>query len=81
MSEQVNTQTQITESEKAELLERRKTAIINLITELTDTLPPMVGMMIKTYSSTVHQLLDRLTFEQTEELIIKAQTIIDDIRG
>ena len=81
MKPQDSTQTQITESEKSELLERRKTAILNLITELTETLPPMVGMMIKTYSSMVHQLLDGLSFEQTEELITKAQKIIDDIRG
>ena len=81
MNEQDNIQTQITETEKAELLERRKAAILNLITEITGTLPLTIQLMIKTYHSMVYQLLDGLTYEQTEELIEKAQRIIDDIRG
>ena len=79
MLKQDSTQT-LTQSQ-SELLERRKTAILNLIQEMSQSLPPMVQLMIKQYHTTVAQSLDKLTFEQTEELIEKAQEIIDDIRG
>ena len=63
------------------ILERRKQAILTLIEEMTKGLPPMVGLMLTQYRSMVCQFVDRLTFEQTEELIDKVQHIIDDLRG
>lgn len=65
----------------SEVLEKRKTAIKNLIMEMVDSLPDMVKMIVKMNLTTVQLLVDDMTFEQTEELLTKAQNIIDEIRG
>ena len=64
-----------------EILEKRKQAIKNLLEEMTDSLPVMAQSMLMMYRSTVYQFIDKITFEQTEELLNKIQTVIDDIRG
>ena len=66
---------------QSEVLEKRKTAIKNLIMEMVDSLPDMVKMIVKMNLTTVQLLVDDMTFEQTEELLTKAQNIIDEIRG
>lgn len=65
----------------AAVLERRKTAILALIDEMSLQLPPMVQLMVKTYRSTVSQFVDNLTFEQSEMVIDKVQEILDGLRG
>ena len=64
-----------------EILEKRKQAIKNLLEEMTDSLPVMAQSMLMMYRSTVYQFIDKITFEQTEELLNKIQSVIDDIRG
>ena len=64
-----------------EILEKRKQAIKNLLEEMTDSLPVMAQSMIMMYRSTVYQFIDKITYEQTEELLNKIQSVIDDIRG
>ena len=81
MHEQDNEQLQQFQMNESELLEMRKTAILEIIEEMTKNLPPMVQTMLGMYRSTVSQFVDRLTFEQTEELLEKVQEIIDRIRG
>ena len=78
MNAQDNIQTPMSQ---AEILQKRKAAILNLITEMSTSLPPMVQTMVTMYRGTVIQFIDNLTFEQTEEVIAKAQSIINDIRG
>ena len=67
--------------EQGEILEKRKQAIKNLLEEMTDTLPVMAQSMLMMYRSTVYQFIDKITYEQTEELLNKIQSVIDDIRG
>ena len=85
MPELDNRQTQMLQmdglQEPEEILNRRKKAILNLIEEMTKELPPMVGLMLTQYRSMVCQFVDRLTYEQTENLIQKVQDIVDDLRG
>ena len=64
-----------------EILEKRKQAIKTLLEEMTDNLPVMAQSMLMMYRSTVYQFINKITFEQTEELLNKIQTVIDDIRG
>ena len=64
-----------------EILEKRKQAIKNLLEEMTDSLPVMAQSMLMMYRSTVYQFIDKITYEQTEELLNKIQSVIDDIRG
>ena len=64
-----------------EILEKRKQAIKNLLEEMTDSLPVMAQSMIMMYRSTVYQFIDKITYEQTEELLNKIQSVIDNIRG
>ena len=64
-----------------EILEKRKQAIKNLLEEMTDSLPVMVQSMLMMYRSTVYRFIDTITYEQTEELLNKIQSVIDDIRG
>ena len=64
-----------------EILEKRKQAIKNLLEEMTDSLPTMAQSMLMMYRSTVYRFIDKITFEQTEELLNKIQSVIDDIRG
>ena len=65
----------------SEILERRKQAILNLIEEMIKNLPPMVQIMVTQYRSTVCQFVDKLTYEQTEELIGKVENVLDELRG
>lgn len=81
MHEQDNEQLQTLKMNESELLEKRKKAIVELIEEMTKSLPPMVQTMLIMYRSTVFQFVDALSFEQTEDLIEKVQDIIDRIRG
>ena len=64
-----------------EILEKRKQAIKNLLEEMTDSLPIMAQSMLLMYRSTVYQFIDKITYEQTEELLNKIQSVIDNIRG
>ena len=64
-----------------EILEKRKQAIKNLLEEMTDSLPVMAQSMLMMYHSTVYRFIDTITYEQTEELLNKIQSVIDDIRG
>ena len=64
-----------------EILEKRKQAIKNLLEEMTDSLPVMAQSMIMMYRSTVYQFIDKITYEPTEELLNKIQSVIDEIRG
>ena len=64
-----------------EILEKRKQAIKNLLEEMTDSLPVMAQSMLMMYRSTVYQFIDKITYEQTEELLNKIQSVIDEIRG
>ena len=64
-----------------EILEKRKQAIKNLLEEMTDSLPTMAQSMLMMYRSTVYRFIDTITYEQTEELLNKIQSVIDDIRG
>ena len=64
-----------------EILEKRKQAIKNLLEEMADSLPLMAQSMLMMYRSTVYQFIDKITFKQTEELLNKIQSVIDDIRG
>ena len=73
-------ETQLTQYQK-DLLERRKQALLELIEEMTESLPAMVKLMWNQYRSLVLSSLDQLTFEQTEEILEKAQEIIDGLRG
>ena len=66
---------------QSEVLEKRKIAIKNLIMEMVDSLPDMLKMIVRMNLTTVQLLVDDMTFEQTEELLTKAQNIIDEIRG
>ena len=66
---------------QGEILEKRKQAIKNLLEEMTDSLPVMAQSMLMMYRSTVYRFIDKITYEQTEELLNKIQTVIDDIRG
>ena len=81
MPELDSRQTQPLQIPESMILERRKQAILNLIDEMSQNLPPMVQMMVRNYRSMVSQSVDALTYEQTEELINKVQGIIDDLRG
>ena len=65
----------------SEILSKRKRAILNLIEEMTKNLPPMVQIMVTQYRSTVCQFVDKLTYEQTEELICKVENVLDELRG
>lgn len=65
----------------SEILSKRKQAILNLIEEMTKNLPPMVQIMVTQYRSTVCQFVDKLTYEQTEELIGKVENVLDELRG
>ena len=67
--------------EQGEILEKRKQAIKNLLEEMTDSLPVVAQSMLMMYRSTVYQFIDKITYEQTEELLNKIQSVIDDIRG
>lgn len=78
MSEQDNTLTLIS---KEEMLDRRKNAVMNLITEMTETMPPMAQVMIRANLGTVHQFVDNLTWEQTEEILDRVQNVLDTLRG
>ena len=64
-----------------EILEKRKQAIKNLLEEMTDSLPVMAQSMLMMYRSTVYLFIDKITYEQTEELLNKIQSVIDGIRG
>ena len=64
-----------------EILEKRKQAIKNLLEEMMDSLPVMAQSMLMMYRSTVYRFIDKITYEQTEELLNKIQSVIDDIRG
>ena len=64
-----------------EILEKRKQAIKNLLEEMTDSLPVMAQSMLMMYRSTVYRFIDTITYEQTEELLNKIQSVIDEIRG
>ena len=82
MNEQNNTPTPISATEKTELLERRKQAMLHIIeTTIAEIKNPMLTMMIHQYLPMVSRLLDNMTLEQTDEIIDRVQTIIDDIRG
>ena len=81
MLELDRTQTQLSEMNESQTLEKRKRAIMELIEEMTKNLPPMVQTMLTMYRSTVYQFVDNLSYEQTEELIDKVQEIIDRLRG
>ena len=59
----------------------RKEKIVKLILEMSQALPAPVRMMLTTYQSMVHRFVDELTDEQIEEILDKAQSIIDEIRG
>lgn len=65
----------------SEILSKRKRAIVNLIEEMIKNLPPMVQIMVTQYRSTVCQFVDKLTYEQTEELIGKVENVLDELRG
>ena len=65
----------------SEILSKRKRAILNLIEEMIKNLPPMVQIMVTQYRSTVCQFVDKLTYEQTEELIGKVENVLDELRG
>ena len=67
--------------EQEEILEKRKQAIKNLLEEMSDSLPVMAQSMLMMYRSTVYLFIDKITYEQTEELLNKIQSVIDDIRG
>ena len=71
----------LTQEDRDLILARRKDAILDLISEMTKSLPPMVQMIVNQYHSMVSQFVDRITYEQSEELIDRVQAIIDDIRG
>ena len=75
------TQNALTEEQKAEILSRRKQAIMSLLDEMKGTLPAMAQSMLTMYRSTVFQFVDGFTYEQTEEMIDRVQSIIDGIRG
>ena len=64
-----------------EILEKRKQAIKNLLEEMSDSLPVMAQSMLMMYRSTVYLFIDKITYEQTEELLNKIQSVIDNIRG
>ena len=81
MHEQDNELKPVCTMTKSELLDKRKTAIKELIEEMSKNLPPMVQTMLTMYRSMVFQFVDSLSFEQTEELLVKVQEIIDRIRG
>ena len=72
---------QIPQLRTEELLEKRKTAILNLIEQMSENLPPVVKIMVNQYHSMVCQFVDKLTLEQTDELIEKVEGILDDLRG
>ena len=59
----------------------RKEKIVNLIMEMSRALPTPVRMVLTTYQSSVRHFVDELTDEQIEEILDKAQSIIDEIRG
>ena len=81
MNEQGNTLAQTYETlEKSEILDRRKTAIMELIENMTDSLPIMAQNIVRMNLTTVRRYVEGLTYEQTEEIVEKAQSIIDSIR-
>ena len=63
------------------ILEKRKQVIKNLLEEMTDNLPVMAQSMLMMYRSMVYQFIDKITYEQTEELLNKIQSVINEIRG
>ena len=71
----------LTENEKEVIRLQRIENILNLIQSITETLPPMVKMMVMTYQSTVRQSLTNLTYEQTELVIEKAEDFIKILKG
>ena len=44
-------------------------------------MPLPVKTMVTMYHGTVQHLLDNLTFEQTEQIIEKAQNFVDALKG
>ena len=71
----------LTPDQKQEILLGRKYAILKIIDEMTETLPPTVKMLLQMNRSTFQQYIDNMTYEQTEEVLDKVQSVIDEIRG
>ena len=70
---------QMSEQEKIRL--QRIQNLKNLIENITDSMPLPVKTMVTMYHGTVQHLLDNLTFEQTEQIIEKAQNFVDALKG
>ena len=69
------------EEQENRLLESRIMGIKNLIKETVDSLPLPIQTMYMMYHGTVNHLLENLTFEQTEQLIEKVQSVLDSLKG
>ena len=74
-------QYEMSEYEQEELLEKRKNAILNLVETMLKGAPLPVQTMYQMNRSMVHHLLDSMTFEQSEEILNQAESIIEEIRG
>ena len=60
-------------------LKRQKEALTNLVEEMTNDLPPMLMSIWIVNRSTVFRLLDNLTAEQMDAIVLKAREIVDMI--
>ena len=76
----IEQETQLTQTCETEKLSHRKNAIMELLEEMSASLPPMVMVMFNANRGLVYQFVDAMTLEQTDELLDKAQAIIDKIR-
>lgn len=73
--------TPTSQEQENRLLEKRVTGIKTLIKDTIDSLPLPVQTMYMMYHGTVNHLLDNMTFEQTELIIEKVQSVLDGIKG
>lgn len=60
--------------------EDRRTRIRILMEKLTDNLPPMAQMMIKPNFGLVERWLDEVSDEQLDDILDRAQDVIDNLR-
>lgn len=62
-------------------LDRQKKAILSLMDELTNELPLTVQTLIQMNRSTVYRLVDNLSGEHIDDLLLRAHDILDRIES
>lgn len=62
-------------------LDRQKKAILSLMDELTNELPLTVQTLIQMNRSTVYRLVDNLSGEHIDDLLLRARDILDRIES